>query len=167
MDTVVEGGSGTNGESSINIYTLSYRKWIVGKKSLGSFSFKCLAKLYFMLFYSVLCWQVYSEKIHFFYSKPIKATLCIFVFGSPCGCDYVFEVGAPPGLPKPRWSTSKIHLKTKCIFSIEKNNRKYKQYILKTHNFFKIIKGICQSLFCLFSIFALKWTLPYFKREIK
>ena len=55
VDTVVEGGSGTNGESSINIYTLSYRKWIVGKKSLGSFSFKCLAKLYFMLFYSVLC----------------------------------------------------------------------------------------------------------------
>ena len=152
----MEGGGGTNGESSINIYALSCRKWIVGKKSLGSFSFKCLAKLYIMLFYSVLCWQVVnSEKIHFFYSKPRKATLCIFVFGSPCGYDYVFEVGAPPGLPKPRWSTSKIHLKTKCIFSTEKNNRKYIQYILKTHNFLKIIKGICQSFF--FFLFFLHW----------
>ena len=127
----VKGGGGTNGESSINIYTLSCRKWIVGKV-FRFFSFKCLAKLYIMLFYSVLRWQVVnSEKTHFFYSKPIKATVCIFVFGSPCGCDYVFEVGAPPGLPKPRWSTSKIHLKTKCIFSIEKNNRKYKPYIFK------------------------------------
>ena len=55
VDTAMEGGGGTNGESSINIYALSCRKWIVGKKSLGSFSFKCLAKLYIMLFYSVLC----------------------------------------------------------------------------------------------------------------
>lgn len=29
-DTVVEGGGGTSGESSINIYTFSCRKWIVG-----------------------------------------------------------------------------------------------------------------------------------------
>ena len=32
VDTVGEGVSGTNGESSINIYTLSCARWIAGEK---------------------------------------------------------------------------------------------------------------------------------------
>ena len=36
MDTVGEGVSGTNGESSINMYTLSGVGWIAGEKLLGS-----------------------------------------------------------------------------------------------------------------------------------
>ena len=36
VDTVGEGVSGTNGESSINIYTLSCARWIAGEKSLYS-----------------------------------------------------------------------------------------------------------------------------------
>ena len=34
VNTVKEGGSGTNGESSINIYTLSCVKWITDWKLL-------------------------------------------------------------------------------------------------------------------------------------
>lgn len=46
--------------------------------SSGSFWFKCLATLCLVLFQNVLCWQVLnSVKTHFFYSKPMKATLCI------------------------------------------------------------------------------------------
>ena len=36
VDTVGEGGSGTKGESSINIYTLSCARWIAGEKLLCS-----------------------------------------------------------------------------------------------------------------------------------
>ena len=36
VDTVVEGESGTDGESSINIYTLSDVRWIAGEKLLCS-----------------------------------------------------------------------------------------------------------------------------------
>ena len=36
MDTVGEGGSGTNGESNTNIRTLSGVRWIAGEKVLGS-----------------------------------------------------------------------------------------------------------------------------------
>ena len=36
MDTVGEGVSGTNGESSIKVYTLSGVGWIAGGKLLGS-----------------------------------------------------------------------------------------------------------------------------------
>ena len=36
MDTIGEGESEPNGESSINIYTLSGVRWIAGEKSLCS-----------------------------------------------------------------------------------------------------------------------------------
>ena len=36
MDTIGEGESETNGESSINIYTLSGVRWIAGEKLLCS-----------------------------------------------------------------------------------------------------------------------------------
>ena len=71
----------------------------------------------------------------------------------------MFKVAVPLGLSKPRQSTSKIHLKTKCIFFNWENQQKAEIVYFKKHTQFfkKLLREFIRACFFFFLFSSFHW----------